>query len=267
MHPQPHHTSFTPANLEIALFSPTSLPLLLKQGVSRIELNAAGSYASAGLTPTQNEVHQVASILTDRGVGEKDFTLRVMIRPHNRDFFYTPAEIETMRLSILELGKLLRPETGDGFVFGCLTRRGERLEVDEDACLQLVGVAQGMGLKGVFHRACDMIMGQRKEETLKSIRRCGFDGILTAGGADGGAAGQVWELKDIVRIAEGMGLKVVVGGGVRSGNVERLLRSLGGKGRICFHSAALKGDGSEDVDGDEVGRMLESLGKVVELAE
>lgn len=248
--------------LEIAIFGTTSLLPALAAGARRIELNAAGSYPSAGLTPTEDEVRDAVRDLASwyydptHAPGEENVPLRVMIRPTARDFIYTEAEVEEMRGDMSRFAPYLRQSMGDGFVFGVLKDGEGGLGVDETVCSELVALARELGVGCVFHRACDGIMGR---ETLEGIGRCGFEGLLTAGGL-GDAVDRVGELGEVRDIARELGLEVIVGGGVRSGNVGRLVEGLGrGEGRVWFHSSCLRGDGSERADLREVGALRRAL--------
>ncbi|RKU41896.1 hypothetical protein DL546_004566 [Coniochaeta pulveracea] len=246
----------TPTHLEIALFGTASLLIALASGATRIELNSAQSYSSAGTTPDEAPVRDAVSTLQSwqktHGI---NIPLRIMIRPTSRSFVYPPDEIDVMIDSIRTLGHCLRPGTDDGFVFGVLHDEQGVLSVDEEANKRLVHLASKMGLKCVFHRACDGILGERAQETLEAIRRCGFDGVLTAGGPHGGAVAQAERLREVRGIAADLGLELIVGGGVRSGNVQTLTGALtGGRGRLWFHSACLMvgEEGSERVDEEEI---------------
>lgn len=279
-HPPPHQPSIltkmpspthpktpispSPPSLEIAIFGTSSLLPALGVGARRIELNAAGSYPSAGLTPTEDEVRDAVRHLASwyydptHAPGEEDVPLRVMIRPTARDFVYSASEVEEMRGDMRRFAPYLRQVRGGaGFVFGCLISDG--LGVDEVVCTELVALARGLGLGCVFHRACDGILGERVRDTLEGIGRCGFEGVLTAGGV-GDVVDRVGELEGVVDIARELGLEVIVGGGVRSRNIGRLIEGLGrGEGRLWFHSSCLRGGGSERVDLMEVRALRRAL--------
>jgi copper homeostasis protein len=253
----------SPTHLEIALFGTASLLTALGSGATRIELNAANSYFSAGITPDEATVRDAISTLESwhrtHGI---NIPLRVMIRPTSRDFIYTSAEIDRMVGSIKTLGRCLRPGNDDGFVFGVLRDDEGMLSVDEDANSRLVRLASTMGLKCVFHRACDGILGQRARGTLEAIKRCGFDGVLTAGGSNGTAVDQVQRLGEVKGIADVLGLELIVGGGVRMSNIRTLRGTLSaGKGRLWFHSACLVAgeEASERTDEKEVRGIRECL--------
>jgi copper homeostasis protein len=253
----------TSTHLEIALFGTASLVTALASGATRIELNAANSYISAGTTPDEATVRDAVSTL-DSWTKSHDtiIPLRVMIRPTSRDFIYTSAEIAMMVESITTLGHCFRPGNGDGVVFGVLRDDEGMLSVDELANSRLVRLASAMGLRCVFHRACDGILGDRARGTLEAIKRCGFDGVLTAGGSNGNAVDQVEILTEIGGITAELALELIVGGGVRMGNISTLTRTVSRRtGRLWFHSACLMvgQEGRERIDEKEVRGIRECL--------
>ncbi|PSR78499.1 copper homeostasis CutC domain-containing protein, partial [Coniella lustricola] len=165
--------------LEVPVFSPTSAALALAAGAQRLELNRAGSYPNGGLTPSIADLEVVAC-----GCGGADVPVRVMIRPRGAgpgggdedgkedlDFVYTDAEFEEMKQCMevmIATPGLLRPERGDGFVFGVLKKQDDedrekeqdgegkakgkaKVVVDVERNSELVRLAGG--LPCVFHRA------------------------------------------------------------------------------------------------------------------
>ncbi len=278
------------------MFSAAAAKAAVDHGVTRLEINRAGSYAAGGLTPTPDEVTAVVSVLGPAS----PVPLRVMIRPLGPpapapapadgsappDFLYTDAEVAQMRGAIAAFAAsgVLDAVRGDGFVFGVLERgEGEALQVDSERSRALVQAAAPYVC--VFHRAFDAVLdggGGANNETcgaaLASLRECGFAGVLTAGGT--GARGAVDHSGTLVRLAAAtrrLGFEVIVGGGVRSGNVETLAGALRepvvASSRlprpplVAFHSscladaaaAAANGAASETVSEEEVGRIRRIL--------
>jgi copper homeostasis protein len=99
-------------------------------------------------------------------------------------------------------------------------------------------------------------------EPLEDVILCGFDAVLTSGGR--GAAPQHLDvLAELVARAAGR-LEVILGGGVRSGNVSDVIRSVAGAGagtgnRTWVHSSCLTTIGVEHVDEEEVVKMLQRV--------
>jgi len=198
-----------------------------------------------------------------------------MIRPRCRppggaepDFLYSPAELEAMRAAAAEFrgSGLLREQAGDGFVFGCLKRaagEGGRVEVDAAANRMLVDAVRPF--KCVFHRAFDDVVasstagGKRWSQGLEQIVACGFDGILTSG-RPGNAPDNVESLKIVVEAAQGR-VEIIVGGGLRSGNVASLAEVFATPGaRIAAHSSCLRaGAVDEGINEQEVINLVEKL--------
>lgn len=183
-----------------------------------------------------------------------------MIRPRGapptggggHDFIYTPAELSSMHASIGEFlaSGLLDRERGDGFVFGVLsgTGTGVGVGIDVSACTALAKAAGGMVC--VLHRAFDLVLagvgdgGEGVEGEVGVVKGCGFVGVLTSGG-DGDARGNWGVLGRVVEAGRERGVEVVVGGGVRGGDVKGLVGEggiRGGEG-VWFHSSCLVGDG------------------------
>ncbi|KAI1825084.1 hypothetical protein F4861DRAFT_212937 [Xylaria intraflava] len=250
--------------LEIPAFGAPAAVRAAASGATRIELNAQGSYAQGGITPTSQDLARFAA------AADPAVSVRVMIRPRGppasggRDFVYSEAEIEGMEASIrgfLALG-LLCPERGDGFVFGVLAEDGvgERCWVDVERCARLVVAARPF--RCVFHRAFDEVVSACPGAWgagLEAVAACGFDGILTSGGV-GRAVDHISVLGDIIRKARDLRVEIIVGGGVRTGNVGELTRGLGGAGLAWLHSACLR-PGGEDVDPAEVEGLVARLGR------
>ncbi|KAK4104760.1 hypothetical protein N658DRAFT_513572 [Parathielavia hyrcaniae] len=274
--------------LEVPIFGPDDGPLAASLGASRLELNRAGSYALGGTTPTLAELSALLSSLTNNTSPHAPAptnmnrpTIRIMIRPRGppttttntpQDFVYTSDEFSTMAFSIKEFvsSGLLSPEHGDGFVFGILRDDdsvggggggggGGGLGLDVERNRELVALATSrreseLGFECVLHRAVDDLLdgvGSESEvgKVMEEVRRCGFYGVLTSGGR-GRAVDHVERLKSVVDVAGENGVEVIVGGGVRRGNVRELEGGIRGEGGprdgVWFHSSCLGSEGSFD---------------------
>ncbi|KAK5631133.1 hypothetical protein RRF57_006848 [Xylaria bambusicola] len=270
--------------LEIPAFGASAALSAVALGATRIELNALGSYGEGGLTPSHEDLKQFTSTADQRP------PLRIMIRPRGpprssiaseangpsqRDFLYSDEEFKEMEASIKEFTniQLLSADRGDGFVFGVLKEGGHgegeecarrrRCQVDKERCVRLVRAAQP--LKCVFHRAFDEIIScdnatsngiaRRVWETgLEAVADCGFDGILTSGGL-GKAVDNMGTLEQIIKKARTLRIEIIIGGGLRTANIERITQQLGLKTQpdsVYLHSACLHGDGSEQINPEEV---------------
>ncbi|KAH6666871.1 copper homeostasis protein cutC [Halenospora varia] len=249
-----------PPRLEIASFSPSSALLAARAGCSRIEL--CRSQVDGGLTPSLSTFTSLKSSLSQFNIL---IPVYVMIRPHARDFVYSEEEGKDMEGSIEEFMNLgVEGMEVDGFVFGVLRRdEVEGLVVDEDACKRLLRKA---GEKPcTFHRAFDSLPPSSMESQLEVLIKLGFRNVLTSGGMLTAVEGK-GVLKTLVEKASGR-IDVIVGGGVRSGNVGELREVVGSR---WYHSSACVGGGEVDEMGEglanveEVGKLRGALGMGVE---
>ncbi|KAK6086231.1 CutC family protein [Seiridium cupressi] len=253
--------------LEVPIFSPASANAAVRADAARLELNAAGSYPAGGLTPTIEDLTQVQSLKVP---------IRVMIRPRGpptsgaRDFVYSDAELEAMEQSIYEFKSsgLLSEERGDGFVFGVLCEIGNDEATNFksasavlalDSCTRLANAAKPY--KTVLHRAFDeLVRSGTWREALGQLVGCGFDGVLTSGGP----GNAVDNMENLDRILEEAGdrIEIILGGGVRSTNAGRLVRSLRADTRARLpwaHSSCLTRKGTEMVDTGEVASVVAEI--------
>lgn len=260
-----------PVRLEVPIFGSDSAEAAKSAGASRLELNAEGSYPQGGLTPMLEECRDLRRI---------DMPLRIMIRPRgppppvngadapspSKDFIYTGEELEAMEVSINEFKTwgLLKPDRGDGFVFGSLKEgaegEGSGVVLDVETCKRFAEMAKPY--KAVFHRAFDeLVAAGHWQEALDELVACGFDGVLTSGGP-GDAVDNVAGLDRILEAA-GERIEIIVGGGVRSTNIGALSQDLqlGSRAQPSswVHSSCLTKAGSEEVDDAEVSAILEAL--------
>jgi copper homeostasis protein len=286
-------------NLEVPIFGAVSTAILREAKITRIELNAADSYAAGGLTPSLRELRSVievrdaarSKIIAEAGESAAAFAVRVMIRPRGpptdpevdgirqQDFVYDGGEFEVMKKSLREIrdSSLLRAEMGDGFVFGLLKHMHRRdgrtrrtsLALDEERCRELVQLAAPFPC--VFHRAFDDALGslpstnEARDALLHSVIACGFKGLLTSGGP-GNAPDNKDVLAEIVSMANDK-LEIIIGGGVRGRNVRELADAVSGTGStrhsVWFHSSCLSSgrrEGDEEmVDPTEVSAIISRL--------
>ncbi len=224
--------------LEIALFTPSSAPTAISSGALRLEL--CTSYSAGGLTPS------LSTLLTTRASVGASVPINVMIRPRGGDFVYSSSEYETMKQ---ELATLKASGAASGFVFGILTEAGQ---VDVERCSELVRLAAP--LPCTFHRAIDCVPGGDLNRAVEEVISCGFSNLLTSGGAKSAVEGV--ERVKAMQEEFGSRISIILGGGIRSGNVGELKRRTGVP---WVHSAAITVDEGEEVDGEEVRSMIKVL--------
>ncbi|KAK2623817.1 hypothetical protein QTJ16_006998 [Diplocarpon rosae] len=213
--------------LEIASFNVESALLAQAHGANRIELCA--EQALGGISPSVASLQALKQSVT--------IPVYVMVRPRGGDFTYNDAELARMRLDL----EKFKAAGADGFVFGILTEEGG---VDTGRCRDLVVLAEGRPC--TFHRAFDRIPEEGRQHALLDLVSAGFRNVLTSGGEANAVEGRE-ALKNLV-LASRQRIDIIVGGGVRSGNLEILMREIEAE---WFHSSAVVG-GGDLADGREI---------------
>lgn len=220
--------------LEIACFTPLSARIASQNGASRIEL-CKDSYLG-GTTPLLSDFQTLKSQVT--------IPIYVMIRIRGGGFIYSSGEMVEMLGCVKEFDDA----GADGFVFGILD---ERNQVDQKRCKELLRLVRGKPC--TFHRAFDEIPVELMEQELGVLVALGIKAVLTSGGAPNAVEGKE-ALKRLVQTA-GAKIDILVGGGVRSGNVDELKK---GTGASWFHSSAVVNSGNI-ASAEEVVALKEAL--------
>jgi copper homeostasis protein len=222
--------------LEIACFDPQSAVIAAQNGASRIELCANGNLG--GTTPLLSDFQALKSQI--------NIPIYVMIRPRGGNFIVSDQELIQMSRSVKEFDDA----GADGFVFGMLD---EQNQVDQERCLDLMWITRGKPC--TFHRAFDEISPELMEQELEVLVEAGFRAVLTSGGASDAVTGKE-RLKTLIDKA-GNRIEVLVGGGVRSGNVKVLKETTRA---TWFHSSAIEGkDSGEVASAAEVTSLRDTL--------
>ena len=178
--------------------------LAASRAVDRIELNCG--MAVGGLTPTSSLATTAREIF--RGL------IIAMVRPREGGFVYSNAEY---RLMLKESGSLL--ERGvDGLATGFLT---PDKQIDMVRCTEFRREFPTTTL--VFHKAFDFVPDRKA--ALKQLIDCGFNRILTSGGATTAMEGAI-ELSKLYQLATDE-IEILPGGGIRAENVESLIHATG----------------------------------------
>jgi len=193
-----------PVILEICVDSPQSAVAAARGGANRIEL--CGSLFDGGTTPSAGMIATVRNLIK--------IDLRVMIRPRGGDFCYSADEFAVMKRDI-SLAKQLR---ADGIALGILNHDGA---VDVPRCRELLEHARP--LSATFHRAFDMT--RDLTQSLEDVIAAGFDRVLTSGGEQ--------KVQDAIPVVKHLRerasdrIAVMIGSGIRSGNVRELISQTG----------------------------------------
>ena len=199
--------------LEIACFEITSAETALLSVADRIEF--CSEQHLGGLTPDIEEFRYLKSIYSK--------PIYVMIRPVGGGFMYSETEFREMRRSLLEF----KHAGANGFVFGIL---GNGNSVDMQRNSELVELAGAVPC--TFHRAIDRT--PNLETGVQNLIKLGFRAVLTSGGKETAWEGRE-QLKDMIA-SYAHRIDILVGGGVRAGNISELKKITEGR---HFHSSAI----------------------------
>ena len=199
--------------LEIACFEITSAEIACESMADRIEF--CDDFEKGGTTPDFYEfMHLKRHYQTP---------VYVMIRPKGGPFFYSDAEFIEMKTSIITF----KEGGADGFVFGILTSNNEIDEARNKELIELAGETPC-----TFHRAFDRTADL--EKSIQTLINLGFKTVLTSGGEKSAMEGKE-ALKSLVQNYSDK-IEILIGGGVRSENIEELKKFTGG---TSFHSSAI----------------------------
>jgi copper homeostasis protein len=186
-------------------------------GANRIELCARLSVG--GLTPSTTLLRKVKSTV--------QIPVFVLIRPRGGDFCYTATEFTRLLRQIAAA----KAHGADGIVCGALFPNGH-LDVERTA--QMVAAAHPLPF--TFHRAFDRCLDPLA--AIDRLAELGVERILTSGQCPTALEG-IGNLKAYAKYAAGR-LTILVGGGVRPGNLEALMQV---DGLREFHSSGRDGKG------------------------
>ncbi len=199
--------------LEIACFEITSAEIACESMADRIEF--CDDFEKGGTTPDFYEfMHLKRHYQTP---------IYVMIRPKGGPFFYSDAEFIEMKNSIITF----KEGGANGFVFGILTSNNEIDEARNKELIELAGETPC-----TFHRAFDRTADL--EKSIQTLIKLGFTTVLTSGGKKSAMEGKD-ALQSLVQNYSD-NIEILIGGGVRSENIEELKKFTGG---TSFHSSAI----------------------------
>jgi len=198
--------------LELCAASVDDVATAVAASVDRIELNSA--FPVGGLTPTLP--------LLEAAVAGFSGPVITMIRPREGGFTYSSTE----RRQMYREAELLLSAGAAGIAVGFLT---DDFAIDDAECRRFRETFPDATL--VFHRAFDLC--DNLIDAGQALIDCGFDRILTGGGTSAAVDGIVVLTELIRRLGEG--IEVLPAGGIRAGNVARIVSE---SGAVQIHSAA-----------------------------
>jgi copper homeostasis protein len=198
--------------LEVCAFNLQSSIIAEKVGAKRVEL--CENPADGGTTPSYGTIKQ-----TREKIG---ISLYPIIRPRGGNFFYDEEELAIIKQDIL----LCKQLGCDGISTGVHLQNGE---IDTERLKQIVEWAYPMGV--TCHRVFDATPDPLK--ALEEIIDSGCERILTSGQKSAAPEG-VEMLAKLVQQAGGR-IIIMPGAGVRSSNIETLIK---GTGATEFHTSA-----------------------------
>jgi copper homeostasis protein len=208
-------------------------------GASRIELCARLDLN--GLTPEEDLTAAVVRVLS--------IPVRVLIRPHDRGFVYTPDEFREMRQQV----QRVKEAGAAGVVLGVLLADGR---VDVGRSRELVELARPM--KVTFHRAFDKTPDLT--EALEAVIATGADCLLTSGGAAEVLSGA--EAIARLRSQAGTRIQPMAGGGLRLPNLVEVLRRTGVN---WLHGSLSRREGAGASAADKAERLEADVREAVRL--
>ena len=170
-------------------------------GADRVEF--CTHVVSGGLTPGRSLTEQALAAAKENGLG-----FRVLIRPREGDFVYSPIE----RQAIVAEAEAVLALGADKVVCGGLLANGT---VDLDL---LTALDQALGLdQVVFHRALDEAIDYT--EARRQLKAAGVRTVLTSGGRPKAVEGL-----SVIEETVQSGLEVVAGAGVQPDQVADFVR-------------------------------------------
>lgn len=196
--------------LEICVEDVAGVRAAIAGGADRIEL--CGALALGGLTPSAGLVEAVLPVARTGGI-----RVHAIVRPRPGDFDYDAGALE---LAIGEARALIAAGV-DGLVFGA-TRGGEL----DDAALRRWTDAVRTASPSValtLHRAIDVVADP--VAAVDGAIACGFDRILTSGGAASAPEGAATIARMVARAGDRC--RIMAGAGVRPDNAAALLAASG----------------------------------------
>jgi copper homeostasis protein len=217
------------SKLEIACFDLDAALIAADFKVDRIEFTA--NYNLGGTTPSLEDFKKLRAYTS--------LPIFPLVRCRGGNFTYSVNEMEEMTHSILQLADL----GADGIVVGCLTDSNE-INLEQARAFKQCAPH----LPFTFHRGFDHVTDSKK--ALEQLIELGYSNILTSGCKTAAING----INHLIQLSEWSANRIefVVGGGIRSTNIEELKQNLQPS---YFHSACIT-DTSEKINPTELQKIL-----------
>lgn len=193
-----------PIQCEICIESLDGALAAQEAGAHRIEL--CSGLSEGGLTPGAGLIRLMRRRIR--------LPIHLLIRPRSGDFYYSPAEFDTMAADIA----FAKDQGVSGIVFGLLTPNGT-IDIPRTRAL----IAQARPLSVTFHRAIDMTRDPL--EALDTLITLGVDRVLTSGGASSAHAGRNTIVQMVARAQNR--IAIMPGGGISEHNVRAIVQATG----------------------------------------
>lgn len=190
----------------------TNVPLMIKRGADRIELN--NDLSVGGTTPSFGVIKKTVEYAHNH-----DVPVIVMIRPRGGNFVYNEDELKIM-INDIQICSLLGV---DGVTFGCLTREKH---LDKRAMKRLLSVAHAGDLEVVMHMAFDELTNAEQKEAIDWLSKNKVKRILTHGGPLNQPISHTLDhLKEVVKQAKNK-IEILPGGGITKANVNKIVEQI-----------------------------------------
>jgi copper homeostasis protein len=198
-----------PAMVKLEIIVDTYTDALLAESAGATQLDLKADFPKGGVTQSIGMIEQICGVLT--------IPVMVMIRPHDRGFLMTEADIEIMCSDI----RFARSVGAEHFLLGCLN---EENEIDSEAYKKFQNAAGD----GLLHSHLVWELAADPMKALDDLASLGLKSVRSTGG--GGLEGKVEKNLPAVRaFAEHAGERIdlFLAGGVHAGNVGKIVSDTG----------------------------------------
>lgn len=215
--------------LEIITLNETDTLQAERLGATRVELVSA--MQEGGLTPSYGTIKNVLATAS--------IPVQIMVRPHSDGFVYNETDWKTIKEDLLAIKSL----GGNRIVFGALTPDGH---IDETLLNKVIECVPNFDI--TFHRAFDDARSQFEAYYILNKYKHHVKRILTSGGKPKAIDG-IDNLRQLIQLSKQLnGPKILVGSGVKPGNLEELHNELQATEYHIGSGVRLNQDFSKDLD-------------------